>query len=63
MEVRLASVAAWNCGLGMLTLLLVGSRTRKPSVFTKKKVLFLRIGPPREAAHSFALSKGRGVPV
>jgi len=41
--------------------MLLGRMKRRPSVSKKKKVLFLIIGPPTDAAHWFALEKGRGV--
>src|ERR1700758_4485811 len=47
----------------MFTGVEVGMSRRKPSVSMKKKVLFLTMGPPKEAAHWLALSKGRAVPV
>ena len=48
---RLANVAAAKAGVGMFTVLTLGSTKRRPSVSKKKKVLFLRIGPPIEPAH------------
>src|SRR4051794_1104526 len=56
----LARVAAWNCGVGTLTVLTTGTIRYSPSVFTKKKLLSLLIGPPNEAAHMLSLTNGRG---
>ena len=45
----------------MVTVSTLGRTKRRPSLSTKKKVLFLKIGPPMESAHWLAFAKGRGV--
>ncbi len=57
----LFSTAVANAGVGMVSESTLGKTKRSPSVSTKKKVLFLRIGPPTDAAHWFAFEKGRDV--